>query len=310
MSLFINLFVRIVPLYAVILLGFVATRALKVSRESIAKLLIYVIAPIIVFTGALNAEIAPATMSLPFLFYLAGCVLSLALYSLGRFVFHDNTRNILAFAAGTGNTGYFGLPVILAVFGDKALSPAVLATLGLILFENTLGFYLTSRGKHGPRESLLKIARLPAIYAFAAGLALNLAGFNLGDLALAESFLNNFKGAYTILGMMMIGMGLATVRFRHIDLAFISLSFIAKFALWPALMLLVILVDANALGLYAQDIRGILFTLSLVPLAANTVTFAAELDVHPDKAAAAVFLSTLFALFYIPLMTALFGMTA
>jgi len=49
-----------------------------------------------------------------------------------------------------------------------------------------------------------------------------------------------------------------------------------------------------------------LFTLfSIFPIAANKVAFATELKVHPEKAALTVFLSTLFALFYIPLVVSL-----
>ena len=42
--------------------------------------------------------------------------------------------------------------------------------------------------------------------------------------------------------------------------------------------------------------------MSIVPLAANTIALASDLDVHPEEATIAVFLSTIFALFYIPFM--------
>jgi len=46
--------------------------------------------------------------------------------------------------------------------------------------------------------------------------------------------------------------------------------------------------------------------MAIVPLAANTAAYAIGLRVHPDKAALAVLASTLFALFYIPLITSFF----
>ena len=57
--------------------------------------------------------------------------------------------------------------------------------------------------------------------------------------------------------------------------------------------------------LYNNDIYGILILASIVPLAANTVTWATELKAHPEKAAIAVVISTIFALFYIPLIVGL-----
>jgi predicted permease len=45
---------------------------------------------------------------------------------------------------------------------------------------------------------------------------------------------------------------------------------------------------------------------SAVPLAADTVAFAALLKCHPEEMASAVVLSSLFALFYIPFIVAVF----
>ncbi len=42
--------------------------------------------------------------------------------------------------------------------------------------------------------------------------------------------------------------------------------------------------------------------MSIVPLAANTVAIATELKTYPEKASVAVLMSTLFALFFIPLV--------
>ncbi len=52
--------------------------------------------------------------------------------------------NILAFATGSGNTGYFGIPVGIALFGEKVLPVFIIAGFGFILFENSLGFFLYS----------------------------------------------------------------------------------------------------------------------------------------------------------------------
>jgi predicted permease len=43
-----------------------------------------------------------------------------------------------------------------------------------------------------------------------------------------------------------------------------------------------------------------LFLISIVPIAADTVVFATEFKSHPQKVAITVFLSTIFALIYIP----------
>jgi predicted permease len=189
------------------------------------------------------------------------------------------------------------------LFGDAALSPVVLCILGVILYEHSVGFYLTATGSHTARESVIKVLRLPSLYAFFAGILLNALGFPIGDIAV--STVGYFKGAYAILGMMLVGMGLATMRLRHIDAKFISLALFSKFVVWPLAMGALVFWDRNWGHAYDPVTHNSLLLLGLVPLAANTVAFAAELGVHPDKAALAVLLSTVIALFYLPWMAGL-----
>lgn len=305
MTVFTTILLKLIPLYLMIFLGYIGARKLDMQRETIAKLLIYIIAPAVIFYGAYTSKITLANLSLPLLAFIICSLIALIFLAIGTFVFKkDSTKNILAFTSGTGNTGYFGLPVTLALFGDTGFSTAVLCLLGFILYESSVGFFLVAKGNHTVKESLIKAVKLPAIYAFFLGLLLNYLHVNLGDIA--TTTIENFKGAYTLLGMMMIGMGLSTVKIHHIDFKFISLAFLAKFIFWPIIMLGIIFFDKNFVQFYNQHIYNILILMSIVPLAANTVTYATALKVHPDKAAFAVIMSTLFALFYIPLMTSLF----
>ena len=50
-SLFTELVLKLLPLLLLVGLGFVATRRLAVSPESIAKLLIYILTPVVGFTS-------------------------------------------------------------------------------------------------------------------------------------------------------------------------------------------------------------------------------------------------------------------
>lgn len=305
MTVFLTILLKLIPLYLMISLGYLAAKGLNAQKETIAKLLIYIIAPAVLFYGAFTTEINFASLSLPFLFFTIACLMSLLFYGIGTLVYKkDSTKNILAFTSGTGNTGYFGLPVIYAVLGEQAFSLAALSILGFVLYENTLGFYLTAKGNYSAKDSLKKVVKLPIVYAFSLGLLLNLFSVNLGDIAVTT--IGHFKGAYTLLGMMIIGMGLASVRLQHLDLKFISLTFLAKFITWPLIIGVIIFLDQSIFHLYGPSIYNVMVIMAIVPLAANTVAFATELNVHPDKAALAVLLSTLFALFYIPLATTLF----
>lgn len=307
MEIFFTLFGKLIPLYCLIFLGYIAARRLQAQKETVARLLIYIIAPAVVFYGTYSAKLDFAHLSLPILFFALGTLSALAFLGIGSVVYpNDSTKNILAFAAGTGNTGYFGLPLVLALLGDSAFSVAVLTIMGVVFFENTVGFFLTAKGHHTMKESVMKVVRLPAVYAFVMGILLNLANVHLGDTLITT--IGYFKGAYTLLGMMIIGMGLATVTVKHIDKTFIGLAFLAKFIVWPVMIMGIIAIDKAVFHLYTPAIYSILTLMSIVPLAANTVSVATELKVHPDKAAVAVLLSTVFALFYIPLIVTLLAL--
>jgi predicted permease len=142
------------------------------------------------------------------------------------------------------------------------------------------------------------------MYAFLLGLILNAVHIPLPQVALDMAL--NFRGAYTVLGMMIIGLGLSGLKNLSLDGPFLLMAFIAKFVLWPGIMLAVIAVDRAYFGLFSPDMHNIMVVLSIVPMAANTVLYATEMRVHPEKAATAVALTTLFTIVYIPVMVTMF----
>ena len=304
MTIFLELLLKIIPLYVLILLGFIGGKYLKVKKESIANLVIYLIAPVIFFNGVFTTKLSLSNLSLPFLIFAVCCLICLSLYLISSLFWKDNTKNMLAFISPDGNNGYFGLPVALVLFPTNIIGLYIFAGLGILLYENTLGFFIAAKGKHTVKESLLKLLKLPLIYAVALGLIANLSGVHFGSIY--TDVVTNFKGAFTILGMMIIGLGLAGIIEYKFDFLFIGLSFLGKFFLWPVLALLTIFLDSHYLKFYNPDAYKILILLSVIPIAANTVSFATLLKSHPEKVAIAVLFSTLFALFYVPLAVTLF----
>ncbi len=304
MSLFFNLIIKIIPLYVLILIGFIASKKLNAKKETVAGILIYTIVPFVVFNSVISIKLSPELLSLPFIFFVLCSIIGTGFYFIGKRLFKDSTKNILAFSAGTANTGYFGIPVAIELFGESVIGLMVLGILGFTIYENTLGFFLTAKGQHTSKEALHRLFRLPTIYAFLAGVLVNYTGIEFGESY--SAFTKNFLGAYTILGMMLIGMGLADVKGFSFDLKFIISTFLAKFIVWPLFVLGLICLDYYYFHFYDQITHKIIFLLSIVPLAANSVAFAVELKAKPEKAAIAVFLSTIFALFFIPFAMNLF----
>ncbi|MBC7385623.1 MAG: AEC family transporter [Cryobacterium sp.] len=304
-AVFTGLLGRLIPLYLIVALGFVAGRFLKLDRDSVAKLVIYLVSPIVVFVSVSQIDLKPEYLLVPLGFGLlssgvAGLFLWLSHRMPERFGFGGPTGNLLAFAAGDANTGYFGLPVALMLFGADAIGIYLLFSLGFILYENTVGFYILARGKANARDALRRVLRLPAIYAFAAALLANRLGLKItGTYA---DFAGYFRGTYSVLGVMLIGLGVAGIRTWRFDWKFVSAAFLGKFFVWPVLIAGLIAGDRSVGHFYDERAHQMFFLIACTPLAANTVAFATLLEIEPAKAGVAVLLSTLFALFFIPAM--------
>ncbi|HCW89128.1 MAG TPA: transporter [Marinobacter sp.] len=295
---------KLLPLYVTVVLGWVAGRYLQVSGRHIAGMMLYIVTPSVVFSGVMAAPLPAEVILLPFLVFGLCSAIGLLHMKLARRWVTDESAAIIPLAVGTGNTGYFGIPVALLLFGQEGLALYVVCMLGTTLFENSVGFYLAARGRYGLKDALIRVARLPSVYAFLLAVLLNLSGASIPDVLVP--LFDNLRGAYSVLGMMIIGMGILSFRGLAGNVRFTGLAFFGKFVSWPLVALTFWWLDAGLLGIYRPAVHQAIFLISITPIAANTVVIATLLDTAPRQAAGTALLSTLFALVFIPVMVALF----
>ncbi len=301
---FLILLNKLYPLYLVVLLGFLGGRFLKVDRRTISTILIYVIAPVVVFYGVATAPHNDAYLLLPIIFFVVACSLSAIFFLIGSKFWQTSEKNLLSFVAGSANTGYFGIPLSLALFGNKGLSIAALTTFGLILYESTRGYYIMAKSHASAKAAIQKVLTLPVLYAFIAGVVANRLHLAFPD-SITTTFIY-FTGTYIVLGMMILGITLSLVTRASFDKTFTLLSFSAKFVCYPLIIGMLIYLDSTIFKLFSNDVHAVVMILSLTPMATNAVSYATYLKAHPEKAAFTIMLSTLFALIYIPLFIAFF----
>lgn len=305
MEIFLHLSPRILPLYLMVYLGYFASKNLKVEKESFAKLSIYILVPFVMFYGVMNAGFSLGVILIPVIIWAVSCAACLIVFKIGKIILTEKTQtNILALAAGTGNSGYFGLPVAMIIFDEKGVGVYLTTVLGMTIFQNTIGYYMTSIGNYSAKESFRGLLKLPVLYAFVIGTLLNSLHFALPEFT--KGFFESMRGAYIVIGMMIIGAGLAGISKFAINIKFTVLAFAGRYLIWPLMAFSVYFLDSLFFGLFNEDIRKALVLASAVPLAADTVAFAALLKCHPEEMASAVVLSSLFALFYIPFIVAVF----
>lgn len=278
-------------------LGWLAARRLRVDPRPIATLLVYIISPLTFFHGLTQGQPSADKLVLTASVLLLATCLCVVVNRVASRFFAEQERALLAFSAGTGNTGYFGFPIALVLLPPEGVTLYLFCMLGVSLYEFTVGFYVSARGRFSVKESLARLVRLPLIYAFAAGMLVSALGWQVPDVV--ADGLDYFKYCFTVLGMMIIGMTLGRVTWREFDLRFVAGCVVVRFVVWPLATLLMVLLLRMSVGI--SDSLALAFLLiGAVPMAANVVVIAMELEIRPEKGAIAVLITTLAAPLLIP----------
>ena len=304
MAIFSIVFFKVVAVLLNVIIGFLAGRFAKVERDSIASLLFYFIAPIVFFGIPSSTAMSVSSIGVMFVTFAISTILCFASYKLYSHYWQDDTRNILALSAGDGNSGYFMLPIATALFDDYTLSMYMMAVVGMNIYESSVGYYMCAKSVVSTRDSIMKVIKLPMLNAFVAGCLCSFAGITLPDFL--DDFMHGMRSAFSILGMIMIGLGLSTIPKFEIDIKFTSACLISKFVFYPVAVNIFIAFDKILFGFYDDSVYDALQLVSFVPLAANTIVFASIWKLNPERMAATVLISSVLALLYIPTMASFF----
>ncbi|MEM7679576.1 MAG: AEC family transporter [Pseudomonadota bacterium] len=306
MDIFLSLFTSILPLYVIIALGWIAGRFYDVDKNSLANLAIYMLVPAVTFYYMAGIKFDVEYFSLPFIAYFCYSAMTLIAYKLGLSLYDDKRANLLAMCSGTKNNGYMGLPVIILFFPPEWVGVYVFTLVGSLMYEATVMYYVANRGNFSPMESLKRVFKFPVIYAAFFGLVFNLSGLEIPQQT--EAFWGYFRGAYVVIGMMIIGVSLSRVSKLVMSAKFLSAVFAAQFIIWPLLTFGLVWIDQTYLYLFAEEVHKFFIIMALLPPAANVAAFAAALNLNAEKAATTILLGTVFALFYIPTILVLSGL--
>lgn len=283
-------------------LGWIAAQRLSIDPRPIATLLVYLIVPLTIFRALMDGRPSAAYLALTLALFVLVSLMALVVSRITQYRFGPQEGALLAFSSGTGNTGYFGLPVALILLPPEGVTLYLFCMLGINVYEFTVGFYLSARGQFSVRQSLIKIARLPLLYAFVSALLLNALNITPPDSLMSS--LDVFPATYTLLGMMIIGMTLSQVTLSAWDSRFIATCVGLRYLLWPLVMFVVVVLLQQVTPL-SSELGMALLLLGVVPMASNVVVVAMELGIQPQKGALAVLVTTLLAPLLIPFYLAM-----
>lgn len=306
MDVFLTLLNKILPLYIIMGLGYLTGKYFRPDTKSIATLAIFVVSPMVFLITTSKMEFVVAALFAPALIFGISVAMSLIVLKLGTRFMDAKSAYLSALMTGTSNWGYFGVPIAFFLFPPEQVALYVVIGFGSQIFENSFGIYFISRGHLSPSASFKNVFKFPVLYAILIGLGCSALSIQLPVIS-DDEFFQYFKGAYVVLGMMTIGLGLADMNKLTIDKAFLATVFSVRFILWPLAILAVIAFDKHVLTLLGSSFYSPLLLFSVMPMAANNIAFAAKFDMGPGRAAVACVGTTLFALGYIPMMIKILG---
>lgn len=288
------IFLKTLPFFAVIGLGFMAGRTRFMTAEATASLTRFV------FYFPLSAMLFgfAARLSLAEIFdlryVLAYLAASLAVWALVFAVGHLRRLALTeaameAHAAVSGNTGFLGVPLLVKLIGPAAAAPVMMVlTIDMVVFSSLITLVITAarEGRVRP-ETLVPLARgllaNPMIVSIVLGFVWSGAGLPLpGPL---DEFLTLLGAAATPCALFAIGASLAGRRAdRPAAAAWISA---VKLLVHPSLALAVGLalgVDPFALG--------VMVAAASLPVAGNAFILAQHYGVAPQRVSTAILIST------------------
>jgi len=150
----------VIPVFALIGIGFVFARWRKISLESITEFIVYLASPALVF-ASLSSKPLFATDILVLLAGIAGIMSGVGLLIWIYFsVFRFRSRGFILPALFI-NAGNMGLPLALFAIGEPGLQRASICYVIMSTLQSSLGIYLVSRlaGNLSPSPYLCNSSR-------------------------------------------------------------------------------------------------------------------------------------------------------
>ncbi len=288
MPLLIKVLSIVLPVFAVIGLGYVFASVKKISLEPVVEILLYITIPALVISSLAHGTIRFEDLALISIAAAAvvlgtGIISYLYLYASGK-------SDLRGFYLPTMfmNSGNLPFPLALLAFGVEGLRAAVLFYIAVSLLVYTFGIYI-AKGSGGITE----VFKLPLVYATGAGLAINFLGIELDGPVLVTL---DMLGAATIpLMQLSLGYYLYTIELSELRVAIPAslIRILGGFAIACAAVTLLGIEGVN---------RKVVILSSAMPSAVITFIFSYKYKLGGELTASIVALSTFISVLTIPII--------
>ncbi|MBM1815769.1 AEC family transporter [Pseudosulfitobacter pseudonitzschiae] len=289
------IFLKTLPFFALIGLGYWAGRARFFSQEATAyltKFVFYFALSAMLFRFSANLGLAEVWNGRLVAAYLWGTLFVYGIATIVGYLRHQSTEvtAIEAQCAVIGNTGFLGVPMLTLLLGEAAIGPVVLAlAVDLIVFSSLIVVLITAAREGEIRIGIFKAVAIgllknPMIVAITLGFVWS--ALHIPIPAPMNEFLSILGGAATPCALFAIGASLASKSAERLSVAG-WLSF-CKLVLHPAF------VAFGAIFLFSVDTFSatVIISAAALPVAGNIFMLAQHYGVAPQRVSAAILVST------------------
>ena len=292
---------NLLPVFLAAGAGYLLAWRLKVDPRPVSQAAFFVFAPCLVFQVILDSALPGGALLRMVAFTTTSLLVLMAVttFVARRLGWSRPLTAAVVLVVFLPNAGNFGLSANLFSFGEAGLAQASVFFLTASVLTFTLGVAIASLGRSGPRETMLGMLRVPAIWAVLLALVVVRAGWALPVPVertvelLARASIPVFL---VLLGMQLYGKGL---RGPWGPVALATGMRLAGGALVGLLL-------AEAFGLEgAARQAGVL--QSAMPSAVITIVLATEYDVEPALVTSVVITTTLLSPFTLTPLLAYLG---
>jgi len=290
----------IAPIVVLLGIGFALDRAFHLDITTLTRVGFYVFTPAIAFATIVESSLAAADIATVAGFAAAHmlimALLAAGLFSLRPFV---EKRTVLGFGAVFFNAGNYGFPLMLLAFGEWAVGVIAIVLLVQTILMYTLGLFALIGDEEGLRGSIIRLLKMPVLYAVALGFVLR--AFDLELIPALAMPLERLAQAFVPMALITTGAQLSQSDFRG-DVPEVSAIVLVRLIASP----LIAAALAVALGVPAR-MAPVLIVGAGLPVAVNVFVISREFNRKPEFASRMVFWTTVLSAVTIPLLLFVVG---
>lgn len=280
----------ILPVFIIIIFGFIIQTKFKLDLQTIARLNIYIFVPAFIFvklystkiSGSIFVSVILFMLLFVFILYILGIITAriLKLDKMKRVTF---TNSVIFF-----NSGNFGVPVNDLVFKSDpfAMSIQVIVLMFQNIFLFSYGVFSLQSLDTGKLKALFAYFKMPVMYAMLAGILFNWFEVTVTDVIMLP--MTYLADGMIALALLMLGMQVSEMKLTK-GLGTVYVSLVIRLIAGPLIALLMIYLFGIS-GVLAQA----LLIASAMPTSVNSAVIAQEYRNHPEYAAQIVLFSTIF----------------